>query len=37
MYDRFVHLDLVRLDVRSQFTEVLEKEDGTSDYSTDPA
>jgi len=37
MYDRFAYLDLVRLDVRSQFAEILKKEDGTSDYFTDPA
>jgi hypothetical protein len=34
-YDRFAHLDLVRLDDRSHFTEVLEKEDGAMDYLID--
>jgi hypothetical protein len=34
-YDRFAHLDLVRLDDRSHFAEVLEKEDGTMDYLID--
>jgi hypothetical protein len=34
-YDRFAHLDLVRLDGLSHFVEVLEKEGGIKDYLID--